>query len=457
MDDRDVIILGGGLAGIAAAVRLIQHGVRPTLVERRPFLGGRAFSFVDRASGEEIDNGQHVILGVCHEFLQLLNDLGTRDEIELGSILDVPVSLNGQVANLRAHRILGNAYALLRYGHLSFADQIAVAGLLLRIKFNLIGDVGSNPATEASFADWLASRGQSRAAIDRFWSLFVLPVFNCHVDEVAATDVVEFTRLALLGSTQDAAIGYPSKGLSTLIGSPAAEYLDSHGADMKMNTRVTSLAMLESGSFEVSLSTGEVVHSKSVISALAPDALARVLSASGDCFVPIASAMTEFEYSPIVAVHLWYQNPVMTEQVMAFLDLGLQWVFNDSALRGVSDKDTQHIVISLSGADDWADLSKAEVLDRVTSAMREAFPEARGNPIVNSAVVKTLEATIKVTPRSVQHRIGPTIDVLGDVPGFYIAGDWSNTRLPATMEGAVRSGNSAAELAFQRCCDPVGL
>lgn len=454
MDDRDVIILGGGLAGIAAAVRLIQRGTIPTLVERRPFLGGRAFSFVDRASGEEIDNGQHVILGVCHEFLQLLNDLGTRNEIELGSVLDVPVSLDSRVSHLRSHRILGNAYALLKYEHLSISDRFAVAGLLLKIKFNLLGGY---PSDEVSFGDWLASRRQSRAAIDRFWTLFVLPVFNCHIDELAAIDVIEFTRLALLGNTHDAAIGYPSKGLSTLIGSPAAEYLNSHGADIKTNTRVTSLAMLESGSFEVSLSTGEVLRSKSVVSALAPDALARVASISGDRFAPIASAMAEFEYSPIVAVHLWYQNPVMREQVMAFLDLGLQWVFNDSALRGTSDKDTQHIVISLSGADEWANLSKAEVLDRVTSAMREAFPEARGNPIVNSAVVKTLEATIKVSPRAVQHRIGPTIDVLGDVPGFYVAGDWSNTRLPATMEGAVRSGNSAAELAFQRCYDPEGL
>ena len=454
MDDRDVIILGGGLAGIAAAVRLIQRGLIPALVERRPFLGGRAFSFVDRASGEEIDNGQHVILGVCHEFLQLLNDLGTRNEIELGSVLDVPVSLNGRVANLRAHSILGNAYALLRYTHLSFAERIAVAGLLLRIKLNLIGDFGDHSTDEVSFADWLSSRGQSQTAIDRFWSLFVLPVFNCHIDEVAATDVVEFTRLALLGNAHDAAIGYPSKGLSTLIGSPALEFLRSHGADMKMNTRVTSLASVESGGFEVSLSTGEVLRCKSVISALAPNALARIVSTSGERFAPIASAMTEFEYSPIVAVHLWYQKPVMTERVTAFLDLGLQWVFNDSALRGLlSDKGTQHIVVSLSGADEWTNLSKVEVLDRVISAMREAFPGARGNPIVNSAVVKTLEATIRVTPRAIPHRIDSTTNV----PGFYIAGDWSNTGLPATMEGAVRSGNIAADLALQRCSAPQDL
>ena len=146
MSERDVIILGGGLAGIAAAVHLLKRGVKPTLVERRPFLGGRAFSFVDRISGEEIDNGQHVILGVCHRFLELLEDLGTRDQLDLRPALDVPVSLNGKISNLRSSRVFGNGFALLNYGHLRITDRISIFGLLIKIKLNWIRQPTSTPA-----------------------------------------------------------------------------------------------------------------------------------------------------------------------------------------------------------------------------------------------------------------------------------------------------------------------
>ena len=157
--ERDVIILGGGLAGVSAAVRLLKHGIKPTLVERRPFLGGRAFSFLDRASGEEIDNGQHVILGNCYEFLQLLSDLGTRNEIRLGSVLDVPVSFGGKVAKLRANRLFGNAMALIRYSHISVSDRISIARLLIKIKFHLVDAIHNRNDSSDSFAEWLTSQG----------------------------------------------------------------------------------------------------------------------------------------------------------------------------------------------------------------------------------------------------------------------------------------------------------
>ena len=446
MSDRDVIILGGGIAGIAAAVQLLKHGTKPTLVERRPFLGGRAFSFVDRISGEEIDNGQHVILGVCHQFLEFLEDLGTRDQLDLRPALDVPVSLNGITSNLRASRIFGNAIALLNYRHLQLTDRISIFLLLFKIKLKLIDDSERQRMRTTSFGNWLSSRGQSSVAIERFWSLFILPVFNCHIDEVAALDGLEFTRSALLGNVRDAAIGYPKTGLSSLIGTPATEFLGSRGAELITNTRVVSFARCESGQFEVGLSTDETLRSGNVISTLAPNALNGILPMSDAAFCAIKNSLSTLDYSPIVAVHLWYEQPVMLVPVEAFLDLGLQWVFNDSVIRGRSSDGPQHIVISLSGAEYWASLKKEEVLERVSSAMRRAFPAARGNSVVNSAVVKTLEATIKVNPGSQAHRLGPNVGVAG----FHVAGDWTNTGLPATMEGAVKSGHLAANLVTQR-------
>ena len=150
------------------------------------------------------------------------------------------------------------------------------------------------------------------------------------------------------------------------------------------------------------------------------------------------------EYSPIVAVHLWYERPVMTERATAFVDLGLQWVFNDTSLRRTSTDERQHIVVSLSGADEWAKMTKSEVLSRIQSRMKIAFPKVGETRLVNSSIAKTLEATIKIKPNSHAQRL----DAETSIPGLYFAGDWTNTGLPATMEGAVQSGNIAAEMAI---------
>ena len=443
---RDVIILGGGLAGISAAVRLLEHEVKATLVEQRPFLGGRAFSFRDRASNEEIDNGQHVILGVCNEFLQLLTVIGTRDELELGAALDVPVSFGGEVVDLRANRFSGNLNALARYSHLNLSDRFSIARLLAKLKLRLV-DIDRNPTLrDISFAKWLSDQGQSQHSIDWFWSLFILPVFNCHVSQLVAKDAIEFVRIALLGKARETAIGYPRVGLSSLVGEPALQYLSAHDVEVRTGTRVSSISRSNSGDFVVEMSGGEAFHCQQVIAALPPNAIVRVLPPSDDQFAATRATLMHVEYSPIVAVHLWYEKPVMAERVMAFLDLGIQWVFNDSALRAKSNDESQHIVISLSGADDWVALDKPEILRHVTSAMRIAFPLTNSIEIVNSGVVKTLEATVKLGPGSSHFRFGPGTEV----PGFYVAGDWTDTGLPATMAGAVLSGNTAADMLAAR-------
>ena len=440
LERRDVVIFGGGLAGIAAAVHLLRHGIKPTLIERRPFLGGRAFSFTDRDTGEEIDNGQHVILGACDQFLELLEPLGTRGDIELGSVLEVPVSFGGRISALMASRMFGNAAALLRYGHLSVKDRLAVARVMVGMKFARSSNRDEEAEKAITFAQWLSVRGQSNQAIERFWSMFVLPVFNCRIDEVAAHDAIEFTRAALLGNTSDSAIGYPKKALSDLIGLPALEYLGAHGAEVLTRTSVDAFSPMDDGGFEVQLSNGQRLSPETVISALAPNVLNGILPQSDARCASMASKFAKLRYSSIVAVHLWYERPVMDQRVTAFLDLGLQWVFNDTALRGKSGYVGQHIVVSLSAADEWASLSKIQVLERIEGAINAAFPKARATRLLKSSVVKTIEATIKLEPGTRELRSSS----LTEIPGFLIAGDWTDTKLPATMEGAVKSGNDAA-------------
>ena len=444
MSDRGIIILGGGLAGISAAVRTLQSGIKPTLVERRPFLGGRAFSFTNRDNNEEIDNGQHVILGACIKFLELLEQLGTRDQIDIEPVLDVPVYFNGKISKLKASSAIGNAAALLRYGHLSISDRLSVARTMLAIKLSRLNRSNVSYRKSVSFADWLVNRGESEASITRLWSLFILPVFNCSIDVVTAHDAIEFIRTTLLGRPENAAIGFPKSRLSKLIGTPAEQFLRSRGADPLVNIRVESLATTDDNTLEVRLSNGATLRSRAVVSCLAPNVLNRILPKHDPRLVRIRYSLDAIEYSPIVAVHIWYERPVMNERVTAFVDLDVQWVFNDSALRRSVSENSQHIVVSLSGAEEWIAMSKNEILNRIQAAMQIAFPLARDNPVVNSSVIKTLEATVKINPGSTTNRIRSSTEL----PGFFVAGDWTDTGLPATMEGAVQSGNIAATLAI---------
>jgi len=442
---RDVIVIGGGLAGIAAAIRALKHGATTTLIERRPFLGGRAFSFTDRVSHEQIDNGQHVILGGCQHFLQLLDDIGTRELLDVNPLLDVPVSLGAQIRHLRARRMLGNAAALINYSHLSVKERISLARCLINIKLIHLDPPANQSLRSITFSEWLASRGQSQRLMDRFWSLFILPVFNLSINEATAYDAILFTRLALLGRSSDTAIGYPRVGLTALLGKPALEFIRAQDGELILSTRANNLQQDANGQFQVHLSSGAIIRSRTVICALPPNVLDSVLPESDARFEKMCTSLKSLDYSPIVAVHLWYAKPFMDERVTAFIDNGLQWVFNDSAIRGESSSGASHIVVSLSGADEWLQPSKREILSQITETMREAFPQSADIPLVNSTVIKTHEATIRVNPAAGMHRLNTETEV----PGFFIAGDWTNTQLPATMEGAVQSGNRAADLAQQ--------
>ncbi len=441
MSDHEVIVLGGGLAGIAAAVRLAKHGMRSAVVEKRPFLGGRAFSFNDRSCGEEIDNGQHVILGSCDQFLELLDQLGTRHLIDVEKRLRFAVWWDGRRSMLEAGRLTGNVGALLRYDMLSWADRLSVMRCLLRIKLSYGSGIDFRTLSNLNFADWLRANGQSVAAVEAFWSLVILPVFNCRIDEVAAEDVVDFIQLVLLGRASDAALGIPKSGLSTLIGNPGKEWMDNNGVELLTNTDVAEMRLVEEHRYEVRTASGEKLKADCVISCLPPDALQGILPSEDALYDHIREVAASFEFSPIVAVHLWFERAFMREKVAAFVDRRLQWVFNDDSRRiGTAD---HHIVVSLSAADEWVDVPKGEIVEQVVDALLTAFPEARNIRLTNSAVVKTPQATIKLVPESNNQRT----QVFPGLEGLFVAGDWTMRGLPATMEGAVKSGMIAAELA----------
>ena len=420
---------GGGLAGVAAAVEAAGRGAEVTLVERRPFLGGKAYSFTEPETGREVDNGQHVFLGCCPAYMGLLRLLGTIGSTSLQARLDVPVrDRAGRRGALRAAPLpapfhLGISFAA--YPHLSAAEKAgaaralaALAAMPARARARIDG---------VSFAGWLADRGQSPAAVRRFWDLIVLPTCNDRSDRVSAALAAFVFRRGFLETTRGSAIGWSRVGLTRLVDPSARAFLRARGGRV-----IAGATVAEAGPGGVTLADGASLAADAVVLALSPQRVRAVAPAALAEDPGLGS-------SPIVNVHVWYDRPVMDEPFTAIVDSPAQWVFNRTAMGG-GDGSTHHIAVSISGARDEIDVPRAELAETMRAELEGLFPRARTARVLASAVVKEPQATFAAAPGQAARRPGPATPL----ERVALAGAWTATGWPATMEGAVRSGITAA-------------
>ena len=448
-----IVIIGGGIAGLAAAVRLIQLGLRPIVLEKRPFLGGRAFSFLDSDSGLEIDNGQHVFIGACREFQQYVKDIDAWDQIRLDDHLAIPILKHGQRGWLRARKLpgfLANLSALIDYRHVSLTGKLRILWGLLHIRFTrLRSDLSQDQIT---FEKWLLDHGQTNETIQNFWNLIVLPSLNDDVSVVSAYTSITLFKVALLGDSHNPAIGIPMSSLSNLIGENARKFIESHDGEIRTDINVQSLSIRSGSVTGVETASGDMIEGNAVISAVPAAAMLPFLPSDSGSLDNFFSPAESISTSPIVAIHIWYDRPVMQENFAAMIGSSLQWVFNDTSLKSRDDDGGQHVVISLSGAWVWKHKSKHELREIFTAEMAKVFPSALRANISRFSVVKMLDATLRVTPGSERFRL-PQRTTLS---GFYLAGDWTDTGWPSTMESAVRSGNFAAKYIVEDICVKTG-
>ena len=424
-----IVVCGGGLAGIAAAVEAAGLGAEVTLVERRPFLGGKAFSFTDRESGREVDNGQHVFLGCCPAYMALLRLLGTLGDTSLQRRLDAPVrDRAGRVGALRAGPLpapLHLAASFATYPHLSPREKAgalrglaALAAMSERARADLDG---------VTFADWLAAHGQPPGAVRRFWDLIVLPTCNDRSDRVSAALAAFVFRRGFIQSTHGSAIGWSRVGLTRLVDPAARGFLAARGGRV-----VAGEAVAEAGPGGATLADGTALPADGVVLALPPQRVAAACPAA----LPRDPGLGA---SPIVNVHVWYDRPVMDEPFTAVVDSPVQWIFNRTAMGG-GDSASHHLAISISGARDEVDVPRAELAEAMSAELAVLLPRARAARILDTAVVKEPQATFAQGPGQAARRPGTATPL----PGVALAGAWTATGWPATMEGAVRSGFAAA-------------
>ena len=447
----DVVILGGGIAGIAAALELLDAGRTVTLVEARSFLGDRAVSFTDSNSGLVLDNGQHVIVGCCTEFIAFLGRLGVRDRWFVQDRLRIPVlSRDGRGGYLAASRLPSPLHLLpsfLAYPHLSPLDKLRVLWGMARARFT---DRDAPRLEDITFYQWLRESGQSERAINNLWNLVVEPTLNDNVRDVSAAMGLMIVQEGMLSGANSGNLGYARSGLLPSIGEPAKRLLEERGATLLLGDGVRGLIVSHEPEGEgqcgavsaVELASGRRVKGREFISAL-PFSVLRGLLPPQMAGLESFASIGRLQWSPILNLHVLYDRPVMSEPFCAFVDSPLQWVFNRNAITGEPAGGGQLVTISVSAAWTYIDLPREELARIFLAKMALAFPGAREASALKVTVVKQREATFRCLPGAGRLRPG----AVTPLSNLFLAGEWTNTGWPSTMEGAVRGGLIAARAA----------
>jgi squalene-associated FAD-dependent desaturase len=423
---RHVAIVGAGLAGLSAALTLKREGWRVTLVERSRLLGGKATSF--QLGDVEMDSGQHAILGCYTSFLEFVEELGMRGDLRIQERFDVLMLTDTGRARLRALRLpapLHLALPFLRFRALGLRSRLQVAHALLAAKRPHSGEEGE------SFAAWLHRHGQGTQAQRVFWEPFLVPALNAPFDRVSAAAGLMVVRTALLGDRQAARIGYATVPLARFA-ERAAERCD----EVLLRTPVTGL-QVESGELRGLLTGGAEIGIDAAVLAVPPERLVRMAGVEA-LGVPGLGAFTT---QPIIDVHLWYgaseagATAAGTADLLPDLDFAavvgspVQWIFA---------KGPGYLCCSLSSAHDLVSQPEERLVALADSELRSRLPELSGATLLRGVAVRDPEATFVPAPGL--RRPGPATAL----PNAVLAGCWTDTGWPATLEGAVRSGREAA-------------
>lgn len=442
----EAVVVGGGLAGVTAALSLADSGVRVTLLEGRPRLGGLAFSF--RRGELTVDNGQHVYLRCCTAYRWFLERVGGAALAPLQERLDVPVLDVARPPGRRLGRLRRDALpvplhlgrSLTAYPHLSLADRARVgraAAALYRLD-------PADPALDArDFGSWLAEHGQSPRAVEALWDLIGVATLNARAGDVSLALAAMVLRTGLLSDAGACDIGWARVPLGDLHDTLARRALEAAGARVVTRARATSLERREDGRWQVELAEGtggaRTIEADAVVLAVPPRETHGLLPAGA---LEDAGRLLEIGHSPILNVHVVYDRKVLDAPFLAALGTPVQWVFDRTEASGLTEG--QYLALSQSAADEDIDAPVADLRARYLPELAKLLPLTRGARVRDFFVTRERTATFAPSPGVGRLRPGARTRL----PGLALAGAWTATGWPATMEGAVRSGVSAADAAL---------
>ncbi len=434
-----VIVLGAGVAGISASLELAPH-TSVSVIEARPYIGGRARSFMDRETGEIIDNGQHLLMGCYTDFLSILQRLGTDNLLKRQEFLRVEFTdSNGENDLLDCSLLpgaLGVAIGMLKLRKLNYKSKVLALLFAARLKFDMLRADG------LTAAQFLEKYHQPKELISRFWEPIILATLNAEPKEAAAIMLVEVLRRAFFGKKGSSQILLASEGLSALF-EPFEKYLVQRGSTILTGATVNEIVIEDKKVIAVKLDNGEIVGCRAIISAIPPPALARLLPKE-IALNPPFNKLSNFQFSPIISCYLWFDRSVMNSEFTAMLGCVGQWAFNRRALcdapAEIAAKYPGHITITISAGNELAQQTPEKIALHCAEEIKSAFPPAINAKLLAWKVIKEKSATFLATPSMVEQRP----QCITPIKNLFLAGDWTATDLPATLEGAAKSGRVAS-------------
>jgi squalene-associated FAD-dependent desaturase len=429
-----VAIVGGGLAGLASACALADSGLRVTLFERRPYLGGRASSYQHPGTGETVDNCQHVLLGCCTNLIEFYRRIGVESKIRWYDHYTF-LEPGGRASIIGPSSLpapLHTAPSFLRAACLGLPDKLSIAAAMAALTPMTPRDRGE------PFLTWLRQHGQTEQAIQRFWRSLLISALNEDLDRMSVPYAAQVVRESFLKSADAARLGVPNVPLTELYNA-AGDYLQARGGEVRLRIAVDGFHAEPSAvTLDVS---GAQEQFAFVIFAVTFDALARMLPETSAAD-PLRKTLSRFGTSPVTGVHLWFDRQVTDLDHAVLLDRTIQWMFHKSNLLAHNGRrNGSYVELVISSSKSLVEKSRSEIVDLALAELREFLPEARSANLIKSTVIKEVHATYSPQPGVDGFR--PQAETVW--PRVFLAGDWTATGWPATMEGAVRSGYAAAQ------------
>jgi squalene-associated FAD-dependent desaturase len=454
MDKLSVIIIGGGLSGLSAAVELCARGHRTLVLEQHQHPGGRTYSFIDAATGESIDNGQHLMMGCYHATRRYMCLIGTEHLASLQPALRIeflnPSRHTSSLVcpNLPAplHILCG----LIGFTAVPLKDRLQ----MLMVAKELLHTSAEKEQTldRITVEEWLTKLGQSDISRKFLWDIITIGALNNHPKNVSALMLFRVLRAAFLGKRAHSSFLLPHAGLNDVLVNPAVDFIRRNGGDVLLGRFVSKFHLQNEKIVSVLTQDGNEFHANVFLITVPWFGLDRLLSNSGissELVIKTPSGeicdWDRFKPLSIISIQLWFDRIIMEEEFAALIDTRVQWVFNKSYEANKSlgkGAMEQHLSLVISGTQEFVEMSKEELITIAMEDLRRVLPKAKDANIVHSIVIKEKRATFSPSPGLEAIRPLPKTSI----SNLFLAGDWTNTGLPSTIEGAVLSGRKAAEL-----------
>lgn len=432
IEKYDITIIGGGLAGMVSANLLARQGLKVAIVEKRAFLGGRIYSFQESKTQDDVDNGQHALMGAYHYTLDYLASLKILHKLKFLNPLNIPILTKQEDYSLNCKNLPGSLHllsGLLRIPGLNFIEKCSIVKAMLRIKFS-----SEENYLNLSCLEILKKLKQTDKLIHAFWEPLILATLNESLHVASALLFRQVLKKAFLAKKQDSLLILAREGLSSTFCQPTFEELSEHQVDFYFNQQVQTITQVKNF-WQINNNSALNLQSDKILFCVPPNALNKITLPAQ---VKELLSTESFIASPILSINLWFEEPIDLPMITAFSKSPLHWVFNKNK---IFSKNNSYLSVLISDAHEWIDLKKEQIVSLCLAELTQFFPTLQGKRLKHSQVIKEKEATFgnKV------HEQCARPNCVTSIHGLYLAGDWTNTGLPSTIESAVKSAYLAAQ------------